>query len=242
MHRVCALTLLYEKARRGLAALQGEILPMCHPVSDHPVSELLMLKERGREGSCHAEMALDPSPSCGPEFGPGPGLCSSTTAAVSCKPCSCTMSCRRCGSPLIMIVQAPDESEAFTFASGTCDICNAQYKEAGTLPCACTFMHFQCAHESCMTLQIDDLERSLTANHISLLGFCHNDLQYGNMLLHTTAHRSLSFNSLRSHSIERAVRGGSPPPQAGSLRGSSPPPRGGSPIFARSASPFDVEG
>ncbi|CAK0784100.1 hypothetical protein CVIRNUC_007303 [Coccomyxa viridis] len=90
--------------------------------------------------------------------------------------------------------------------------------------------------------EIDELERSLTANHISLLGFCHNDLQYGNMLLHTTAHRSLSFNSLRSHSIERAVRGGSPPPRAGSLRGFSPPPRGGSPVFARSASPFNVEG
>ena len=103
-------------------------------------------------------------------------------------------------------------------------------------------MRFQCPHQYRVTLQIDELERSLTANHISLLGFCHNDLQYGNMLLHTTAHRSLSFNSLRSHSIERAVRGGSPPPRAGSLRGSSPPPRGGSPVFARSASPLDLEG
>lgn len=91
-------------------------------------------------------------------------------------------------------------------------------------------------------MQIDALERSLTSDYISLLGFCHNDLQYGNMLLHTTAHRSLSFNSLRSHSIERAVRGGSPPPRGGSLRGSSPPPRGGSPFFHRSASPLDVEG
>ena len=91
-------------------------------------------------------------------------------------------------------------------------------------------------------LQIEALERTLTADYISLLGFCHNDLQYGNMLLHTTAHRSLSFNSLRSHSIERAVRGGSPPPRAGSMRGSSPPPRGGSPAFGRSLTPFDVEG
>ena len=82
----------------------------------------------------------------------------------------------------------------------------------------------------------------MTADYISLLGFCHNDLQYGNMLLHTTAHRSLSFNSLRSHSIERAVRGGSPPPRGGSPRGSSPPPRGGSPVFGRSATPLDVEG
>jgi len=91
-------------------------------------------------------------------------------------------------------------------------------------------------------LQIDALERTLTSSYISLLGFCHNDLQYGNMLLHTTAHRSLSFNSLRSHSIERAVRGGSPPPRAGSIRGSSPPPRGGSPFLNRSASPLDLEG
>ena len=91
-------------------------------------------------------------------------------------------------------------------------------------------------------MQIDALERSLTSDYISLLGFGHNDLQYGNMLLHTTAHRSLSFNSLRSHSIERAVRGGSPPPRGGSLRGSSPLPRGGSPFFHRSASPLDMEG
>ena len=93
-----------------------------------------------------------------------------------------------------------------------------------------------------MYLQIEALERNLTADYISLLGFCHNDLQYGNMLLHTTAHRSLSFNSLRSHSIERAVRGGSPPPRAGSMRGSSPPPRGASPAFGRSPTPYDVEG
>ena len=71
-------------------------------------------------------------------------------------------------------------------------------------------------------MQIDALEHSLTSDYISLLGFCHNDLQYGNMLLHTTAHRSLSFNSLRSHSIERAVRGGSPPPRGGSC---GDPPR-----------------
>lgn len=95
-------------------------------------------------------------------------------------------------------------------------------------------------HAACF--QIDALERTLTSSYISLLGFCHNDLQYGNMLLHTTAHRSLSFNSLRSHSIERAVRGGSPPPRAGSIRGSSPPPRGGSPFLNRSASPLDLEG
>ena len=86
------------------------------------------------------------------------------------------------------------------------------------------------------------MERKVTKEYISLLGFCHNDLQYGNMLLHTTAHRSLSFNSLRSHSIERAVRGGSPPPRGVSPRGSSPPPRGASPVCGRSANPLDVEG
>ena len=81
-------------------------------------------------------------------------------------------------------------------------------------------------------LQIAALEAALTKRHISLLGFCHNDLQYGNMLLHTTAHRSLSFDSLRGHSAERAVRGGSPPPLRGGsplgrrLRGSSPEPEG----------------
>lgn len=82
-----------------------------------------------------------------------------------------------------------------------------------------------------MHVQVTALEAALSATHSSLLGFCHNDLQYGNMLLHTTAHRSLSFDSLRGHSVERAVRGGSPPPRGGSPlaprpRGSSPEPEG----------------
>ena len=94
-----------------------------------------------------------------------------------------------------------------------------------------------------LCLQIDALERSVTADYISLLGFCHNDLQYGNMLLHTTAHRSLSFNSLRSHSIERAVRGGSPPTRGGSpCGGPHRRPEGDPQSFGRSATPLDVEG
>jgi hypothetical protein len=72
--------------------------------------------------------------------------------------------------------------------------------------------------------------------HSSLLGFCHNDLQYGNMLLHTAAPRSLSFDlSARGASPERAVRGGSPPPR----RGASSPD--GGPRFPAGTSP-DLEG
>lgn len=80
--------------------------------------------------------------------------------------------------------------------------------------------------------QVAALEAALTSSHTNLLGFCHNDLQYGNMLLHTTAHRSLSFDSLRAHSVERAVKGGSPPPVRGGSplgrrpRGLSPEPEG----------------
>lgn len=84
-------------------------------------------------------------------------------------------------------------------------------------------------------LQISLLEEALTANCSSLLGFCHNDLQYGNMLLHTASHRSLSMDSIGSyHSVERALRGSSPPPRGasptpgrrGGLRGTSPEPDG----------------
>ncbi|EIE21022.1 hypothetical protein COCSUDRAFT_43387 [Coccomyxa subellipsoidea C-169] len=86
--------------------------------------------------------------------------------------------------------------------------------------------------------EIAALEAALTANHSSLLGFCHNDLQYGNMLLHTASHRSLSMDSISSHhSIERALRGSSPPPRGsspisvrrGGPRGTSPEPEGMSP-------------
>lgn len=85
------------------------------------------------------------------------------------------------------------------------------------------------------TVQIAALEAALTADHSSLLGFCHNDLQYGNMLLHTASHRSLSMDSIASHhSVERAVRGSSPPPRgaspvggrSGGARGTSPEPGG----------------
>jgi hypothetical protein len=79
-------------------------------------------------------------------------------------------------------------------------------------------------------VQIATLEAMLTASHPSPLGFCHNDLQYGNMLLRTAAHRSLSFDSLRGHSLERALRGASPPRGGSPLgrrpRGSSPEPEG----------------
>ncbi|CAL8469115.1 g8656 [Coccomyxa elongata] len=86
--------------------------------------------------------------------------------------------------------------------------------------------------------EIPLLEEALTANHSSLLGFCHNDLQYGNMLLHTASHRSLSMDSIGSyHSVERALRGSSPPPLGPSptpcrrsgLQGTSPEPDGMSP-------------
>jgi len=42
---------------------------------------------------------------------------------------------------------------------------------------------------SLLVLQIDALQHSLTAEQPGWLGFCHNDLQYGNMLLaaHTTS-------------------------------------------------------
>ena len=62
-------------------------------------------------------------------------------------------------------------------------------------------------------LQIARLEAALTARHTSLLGFCHNDLQYGNMLLHTAAPRSLSFSF--DGPCAAGARGGSP-------RGGSP--------------------
>lgn len=67
------------------------------------------------------------------------------------------------------------------------------------------------------------------AKHSTMLGFCHNDLQYGNMLLHTASYRSLSMDSMASlHSVDRALRGASPPPP-----GASPPPRGASPSGGR---------
>ncbi|KAK9820950.1 hypothetical protein WJX81_004275 [Elliptochloris bilobata] len=82
--------------------------------------------------------------------------------------------------------------------------------------------------------QVDALEAALSSGAAALLGFCHNDLQYGNMLLHTSAARSLSANRLgpaTAHAVamaDRAVRGGSPPPRgAGSAWGDSP--RGWSP-------------
>ncbi len=89
-------------------------------------------------------------------------------------------------------------------------------------------------------VQISSLEEALTANHSSLLGFCHNDLQYGNMLLHTASHRSLSMDSIGSyHSVDRVLRGSSPPPRGaspthgrrGGIRGTSPEPEGWAPSF-----------
>ena len=80
--------------------------------------------------------------------------------------------------------------------------------------------------------------------------------QYGNMLLHTSAPRSLSASRLgaaTAHAValaDRAVRGGSPPPRgAGSAWGGSP--RGWSPepagcdmlaIFVLSAQGYAVKG
>ena len=42
-----------------------------------------------------------------------------------------------------------------------------------------------------MAAQIDALERGLTAQGPTWMGFCHNDTQYGNMLLHTASPQTL---------------------------------------------------
>ena len=57
-----------------------------------------------------------------------------------------------------------------------------------------------------MLLQIDELEGLLKERYASWLGFCHNDLQYGNMLLHTATPWSLSEDKARSAaSFEAAI-------------------------------------
>ena len=47
--------------------------------------------------------------------------------------------------------------------------------------CLCTS---SCRKPPAVAAQIDALERGLTAQGPTWLGFCHNDTQYGNMLLH----------------------------------------------------------
>lgn len=54
--------------------------------------------------------------------------------------------------------------------------------------------------------QIEQLERVLNQRHAAWLGFCHNDLQYGNMLLHAATPWSLSQDKGRSAaSFEAAI-------------------------------------
>jgi hypothetical protein len=84
--------------------------------------------------------------------------------------------------------------------------------------------------------QIEALENHLTANGPTWMGFCHNDTQYGNMLLHTASEFTLgaqddaidlldthsSFEEQPSASIERDGGGfrvelGSSPPSFASL-------------------------
>ncbi|KAK9805437.1 hypothetical protein WJX73_006736 [Symbiochloris irregularis] len=54
--------------------------------------------------------------------------------------------------------------------------------------------------------EINKLERDLKEGHPTWLGFCHNDLQYGNMLLHTATPLSLNEDKVRSAaSYEAAI-------------------------------------
>eukprot|EP00884_Botryococcus_braunii_P001066 jgi/Botrbrau1/10960/Bobra.0383s0014.1 len=46
--------------------------------------------------------------------------------------------------------------------------------------------------------EIDALERALVGRHPNWLGFCHNDLQYGNMMVHAAHPSSLHLDSLTS--------------------------------------------